>query len=151
MFIALPLHILAAIIWVGGMFFAYMILRTVAATLLEPPVRLALWSQVFGRFFPWVWGAIVVLLSTGLWMTFIEFGGMKTAGKHIHLMLTLGIIMMLLFLHLFFSPYRKLNTALAAKDVSAATQQLDKVRRMVGINLVLGLVTAVVASAGRFI
>ena len=151
MLIALPLHILAAIIWVGGMFFAYMILRAVAASLLEPPARLALWSQVFKRFFPWVWAAIIVLLSSGLWMTFVEFGGMKNAGKHIHLMLTLGIIMMLLFLHLFFAYYRKLNTALAAKDIPAAEQQLNKIRRMVGVNLILGLVTAVVASAGRFI
>lgn len=151
MLIALPLHILAAIIWVGGMFFAYMILRAVAASLLEPPVRLALWSQVFKRFFPWVWAAIIVLLSSGLWMTFVEFGGMKNAGGHIHLMLTLGVIMMLLFLHLFFSPYRKLNTALAAKDIPAADQQLNKIRCMVGVNLILGLVTAVVASAGRFI
>lgn len=151
MLIALPLHILAAIIWVGGMFFAYMILRTVAAAVLEPPAKLALWSQVLGRFFPWVWAAIILLLSTGLWMTFVEFGGMKTAGKHIHLMLTLGIVMILLFLHLFFAHYRKLNAALAAKDLPAAGQQLNKIRRMVGINLILGLVTAVVASAGRFI
>jgi len=151
MLIALPLHLLAAIIWVGGMFFAYMILRPVAAALLEPPTRLALWSQVFGRFFLWVWAAIIVLLSTGLWMTFAEFGGMKNAGGHIHLMLTLGIIMMLLFLHLFFSPYRKLNTALAANDIPAASQQLNKIRRVIGINLTLGLITAMVAGAGRFI
>ena len=151
MLIALPLHLLAAIIWVGGMFFAYMILRPVAAALLEPPMRLALWSQVFRRFFPWVWAAIIVLLSTGLWMILAEFGGMKNAGGHIHLMLTLGIIMMLLFLHLFFSPYRKLNTALAANDIPTAGQQLNKIRRVIGINLTLGLITAMVACAGRFI
>ena len=151
MLIALPLHLLAAIIWVGGMFFAYMILRPVAAALLEPPMRLALWSQVFRRFFPWVWAAIIVLLSTGLWMILAEFGGMKNAGGHIHLMLTLGIIMMLLFLHLFFSPYRKLNTALAANDIPTAGQQLNKIRRVIGINLTLGLITAMVAGAGRFI
>ena len=37
MAIAIPLHLLAAVIWVGGMFFAYMALRPVAASLLEPP------------------------------------------------------------------------------------------------------------------
>ena len=46
MAIAIALHLLAAVIWVGGMFFAYMALRPAAASLLEPPLRLPLWSQV---------------------------------------------------------------------------------------------------------
>ena len=56
--IALLLHALAAVVWVGGMFFAHMALRPVAASLLEPPQRLALWVGVFSRFFPWVFVAI---------------------------------------------------------------------------------------------
>lgn len=55
---AILLHIIAAVISVGCMFFAYMALRPVAAPLLEPPVRLMLWSQVFQRFFPRVWTSI---------------------------------------------------------------------------------------------
>jgi len=65
MALAFTLHLLAVVIWVGGMFFAYMALRPVAGTLLEPPVRQALWAGVFKRFFPWVWASIVVLLGTG--------------------------------------------------------------------------------------
>ena len=151
MMITLPLHILAAMIWVGGMFFAYMALRPVAATLLEPPLRLTLWSQVLGRFFPWVWAAILILPATGLWMIFTELGGMKNVGSHIHVMLLLGTIMIALFLHVFFAPYRKLNHALTAKDMSAAGQQLNKIRRLIGINLILGLITTVIAGAGRFV
>ncbi len=151
MMITLPLHILAAMIWVGGMFFAYMALRPVAATLLEPPLRLTLWSQVLGRFFPWVWAAILILPATGLWMIFTELGGMKNVGSHIHVMLLLGTIMIALFLHVFFAHYRKLNHALTAKDMSAAGQQLNKIRRLIGINLILGLITTVIAGAGRFV
>ncbi len=151
MFIALPLHLLAAIIWVGGMFFAYMALRPVAATLLEPPQRLPLWSQTFGRFFPWVWAAIIILPATGLWMIFMEFGGMKNSGGHIHLMLTLGTVMILLFLHVFFVPYRRLNAAIAGGNLPAAGIHLGQIRRIIGINLILGLITAVTASAGRFL
>ena len=150
MMITLPLHILAAIIWVGGMFFAYMALRPVAATLLEPPLRLTLWSQVLGRFFPWVWAAVLILPATGLWMIFTELGGMKNVGGHIHVMLLLGTIMIALFLHVFFAHYRKLNNALTAKDIPAAGQQLNKIRRLIGINLILGLITTVIAIAGRF-
>ena len=54
--IAITLHLLAAVVWVGGMFFAYVALRPVAASLLPPPLRLPLWSQTVARFFPWVWG-----------------------------------------------------------------------------------------------
>ena len=151
MMIALSLHLLTATIWVGGMFFTYMVLRPVAATLLEPPLRLTLWSQVFGRFFPWVWIAIIILPTTGLWMIFAELGGMKAIGTHIHVMLLLGTIMIALFLHVFFAHYRKLNTALTTNDMPTAGQQLNKIRRLIGLNLILGLITTVIASAGRFI
>ena len=52
------LHLLSVLIWVGGMFFAYMILRPAAVEVLEPPPRLRLWANVFGRFFPWVWASV---------------------------------------------------------------------------------------------
>ncbi len=45
------LHLLAAVVWVGGMFFAWMILRPAAVDILEPPARLRLWLSVFKRFF----------------------------------------------------------------------------------------------------
>jgi len=47
------LHVLASVIWVGGMFFAHQCLRPAAIATLDPPQRLALWRAVFGRFFPW--------------------------------------------------------------------------------------------------
>lgn len=39
--LAITLHVLSAVVWVGGMFFAWMALRPVAASLLEPPPRVA--------------------------------------------------------------------------------------------------------------
>src|SRR6516165_4765876 len=59
--IGVAFHIVAAVIWVGGMFFALVVLRASTGPL-DPPTRLALWQRVFGRFFPWVWGAVAVLL-----------------------------------------------------------------------------------------
>ena len=56
------LHVAAVTIWVGGMFFAYVCLRPVAAMQLEPPARLRLWRGVFGGFFPLVWASVVVIL-----------------------------------------------------------------------------------------
>ena len=45
------------------MFFAYVVLRSSAGPL-ESETRLALWHRVFGKFFPWVWASIIVLLAS---------------------------------------------------------------------------------------
>ena len=150
MAVAITLHILAAVVWVGGMFFAYMALRPVAASLLEPPLRLTLWSQTFARFFVWVWIAIILLLGSGYWMVFAVFGGMAQVGTHIHIMQGLGIVMVLIYLHLFFAPYRRMNQALAQQDFKEAGRRLSQIRMIVATNLTLGLIVVTVASAGRY-
>ena len=43
-------HVLAIVVWVGGMVFAHFFLRPALARL-EPPVRLRLMHEVLGRFF----------------------------------------------------------------------------------------------------
>jgi uncharacterized membrane protein len=150
MVIAIPLHILATVIWVGGMFFAYMALRPVAASLLEPQQRLPLWSQVFDRFFPWVWAAVIILPVTGLWMVYSVFTGFGHVGLYVLIMTGIGALMILLFLHVFFVPYRRIKQALAANDFPAAGRQLGQIRTIIGINLILGLIVTTVASAGRY-
>lgn len=151
MSIAITLHLLAVVVWVGGMFFAYMALRPVAASLLEPPLRLPLWSQTFARFFPWVWASVVVLPATGYWMIFNVFGGFQTLALYIHLMQVIGIAMILIFLHVFFAPYRRLNQAVAAGDFPAAGKHLAMIRKLIGLNLSLGLILIVLASSGRYL
>ncbi|MBI3546606.1 MAG: CopD family protein [Gammaproteobacteria bacterium] len=150
MSIAITLHILSAVIWVGGMFFAYMALRPVAAALLAPPLRLPLWSQTFARFFPWVWGAVIVLPLSGYWMIFDVFQGMQNVGLHIHIMQIIGWGMIAIFLHVFFAPYKKMSRALAINDFAAAGKQLARIRRLIGINLILGLLTIAVGAGGAY-
>ena len=151
MSIAITLHVLSAAIWVGGMFFAYMALRPVAASLLEPPLRLPLWSQVFARFFPWVWAAIILLLVTGFWIIFAVFDGMGAVKPYVHIMLALGIVMMLIFMHVFFAPYRRLKQAVASSDWPAGGKALAQIRRLVGINMLLGLSVIAIAAGGRYL
>ena len=143
------LHALAAVAWVGGMFFAYLVLRPSAGPL-EPRLRLALWQRVFSRFFPWVWASIAVLLASGYAMLFLHFGGFKGAGPHIHVMQATGILMMLLFLHLFFAPWRRFSRAVEAGQFDSASHSLNQMRRIVAINLVLGLITIAAGASGRF-
>lgn len=148
--IAISLHTLAAVVWVGGMFFAYMALRPAAAATLEPPQRLALWSKALERFFLWVWIMIIVLPVTGYWMIFLVFGGFGNVGRHVHIMQTTGIIMIMIFLHVFFAPYRRMNQAIAAGEFAQAGTELGRIRRLVGVNLVLGLLTIVIATGGGY-
>jgi uncharacterized membrane protein len=145
----IALHVLAAVAWVGGMFFAYMVLRPSAGPL-EPRLRLALWQRVFSRFFPWVWASIAVLLASGYAMVFLHFGGFTGAGLHIHVMQATGILMMLLFLHLFFAPWRRFSRAVEAGQFDSAAHSLNQMRRIVAINLVLGLITIAAGASGRF-
>ena len=148
--IALLLHLLAAVVWVGGMFFAYVALRPAAAQL-EAPVRLTLWVGVFKRFFPWVFAAIVTLLLTGYWMVLSFFGGFDAVGMHVHLMIWAGYVMMLLFFHVFFAPFKRLKRAVAAEDWSAGGKSLAQIRVLIGINLSIGLVVIAIASGGRYL
>jgi uncharacterized membrane protein len=149
MTIGLAVHVLAAVVWVGGMFFAYVVLRPVAGEL-EPMPRLRLWRGVFERFFPWVWASIVGLLLSGYGMLLFGLGGFADAGLHVHLMQATGLVMMALFLHLYFAPWRRLQRELEQGDGVAAAVQLGQIRRIVAINLVLGLITAAIGASGRF-
>ncbi len=145
------LHVISAVIWVGGMFFAYMVLRPVAAGQLEPPARLTLWAGVFDNFFPWVWSAILAILATGFWMIFAVFGGMGSVGLYVHAMLGLGLLMVLIFLHVYFAPYRRLKRAVAAQDWPSGGKQLAQIRLLVGVNTIIGLLTVAIASGGRYL
>ena len=151
MSVIIALHILASVIWVGGMFFAYMALRPAAVQVLEPPLRLSLWIESFKRFFVWVWLSVFVLIGTGYWMVFSIFGGFDSVGLHIHLMHGMGIVMMLIYFHVYFSPYRRLRHAVIIEDYAEGGRQLGQIRMLVGLNLTIGLVVIAIASAGRYL
>lgn len=147
--VLLTVHVLSAVVWVGGMFFAHQVLRPAAAALAAAP-RLELWSRVLGRFFIWVFAAIVLLLTSGFAMLFSIFGGFARVAGYVQLMMGLGIVMMLLFLHLYFAPWRRFRAAVARQDWSESGRRLGQIRQIVTINLVLGLVTIAVAAGGGY-
>ena len=149
MALLIALHILAAVIWVGGMFFAYVVLRPSSGPL-PPETRLTLWQTVFRKFFPWVWLSIIVLLASGYGMIFVYLGGFAGARPSIYVMQGLGIVMVLLFLHLFFAPWRRFSAAVENKHFPEAAKYLNQIRYIVAANLVLGLVTIIVGASGRF-
>ena len=70
---------------------------------------------------------------------------------YVHAMLGLGILMMLIFLHVYFAPYARLRRAVAAQDWPAGGKALAQIRMLVGINTVIGLLTIAIASGGRYL
>ena len=150
MSLALTLHVLGIVVWVGGMFFAVMALRPAAADVLEAPFRLRLWESVFKKFFPWVWVAIICVLGSGYFIIFKLIGGFANTAIYIHIMHGLALIMVLMFFHVYFAPFNRLKKAISTESWGLGGDALAQIRMLMTINLSIGLIVIVVATAGRF-
>jgi uncharacterized membrane protein len=137
----LAVHVLCAVIWVGGMFFAYVVLRP-SLSVLEPIQRIALHTQVFRHFFLIVWHVMPLILISGFAVLFLFYGGMAYVGWNVHVMLLLGLIMSAVFVLIVFGPYARFRRT---TDRATAVACIDRIRKLIGVNLVLGIVTVVVA------
>lgn len=138
----LALHLLGVVAWVGGMAFALMVLRPSLAVL-EPATRLALHAEVFRRFFRLTWHVMPIVLISGYAMLFGAYGGFKGAPPAVHVMHLLGLVMTVIFLVIVFGPWRAMRAAGTAIERAAAA---ERIRGLVRVNLILGVVTVVVAA-----
>ena len=130
------LHLAAAIFWMGGMAFVVLALRPAVHAQLQPPQRLPLMVQVLRRFFAVVALSILVLLATGLPLLLQVPGAQAPRGWHA--MAALGIVMMLVFGHIFFAPWKRVQRALAAQDWPEGGKRLNQIALLVKVNLGLG-------------
>ena len=138
--IELLLHVISAVVWVGGMFVAYLAVRPAAVEALEPPQRLKLWAGIFARFFLWVWAAVILILGTG----FSMMGRMHSVPAYVLVMAGIGVLMSAIFMHVYFAPYGRLKRAVANEDWKAGGAALGQIRILVGVNLALGLLNIAV-------
>jgi uncharacterized membrane protein len=132
------LHLAAAIFWMGGMAFMMLALRPAAHAQLQPPQRLPLMLQVMGRFFTIVIASIVVLLATGGPLLMQVAGAQAPRGWHV--MAGLGVLMVLVFGHIFFGPFRRVRAAVAAQDWPEGGKRMNQVALLVKVNLAIGWV-----------
>jgi len=146
--ILIALHVVAAVIWVGGMFFAHMALRPAVSQLLEPPIRLPLLRQTLSHFFPWVWVSVITILVTGYGLLISSHGAFS--GGYVHVMQMIGFLMAGLFFYVYFVPYKGMIQALDEKDIPVAGAAMGKIRQIIGVNLVLGLVATFVGASKLF-
>lgn len=140
-------HVAGVVIWVGGMFFAYVCLRPAAAQVLDPPQRLPLWSATFARFLPAAAVAVLALLASGFAM--LAQPGFAQAPIGWHLMLALGLLMSGVFAYVHAVLYPRLRSACAEAAWPRAAQALNGIRRLVALNLVLGILTVAAAITAR--
>lgn len=140
-------HLLAAMAWVGGMFFAYFCLRPAAAETLDPPKRLPLWAATFERFLRITAVAVVALLGSGLLM--MQATGFGQAPPGWHVMMTLGLVMSVVFVVLYALHYPRFRRHCAASEWPAAAGVLNTMRRLVAVNLVLAVCTVAAAVFAR--
>jgi uncharacterized membrane protein len=144
----LLVHLLAATFWVGGMACMHFAVRPAAVARLDPPQRLPFMTAALARFFTGVTVTVVVILVTGLAMIFGR-GGFGAAHWSVHAMFTLGLVMMAVFGHIRWAVYPRLQRAVDSSEWKAAAPVLDGIRRLVALNLVLGVVVYGIATVGR--
>jgi len=118
-----------------------------SAVSLDPPQRLQLWAGVFKRFFPWVWMAIVILLVSGYWLIFRSYGGFSELPAHVHVMHLIGWVMVLLFVYLYYKLYPPFVAAVKAESWPEAGSALNRIRHVVLVNLILGMILLLAVSA----
>lgn len=139
------LHVLAIVVWIGGMVFAHFFLRP-AAMQLPPPQRIPLMHGALQRFFSAVLVAVVVVLASGLWMIGRVAKETVQAGLSFNMplnwtiMATLGIVMMAIFGHIRFALFKRLSRAVAAQDWPAGGTALASIRTWVSVNLAIGVI-----------
>ncbi|CAH2795262.1 MAG: hypothetical protein CBARDMAM_3428 [uncultured Caballeronia sp.] len=144
--VALFLHLLGVAVWIGGMIFADFCFRPAIADL-SPQLRLPLWESVFARFFNWVATSVLVILPTGGFLL-TQFGGAHAA-LPLHIMASLGIVMMLIFGHIRFSVFPKIRRAVQSQNWPDGARAVGTVRKLVLVNIVLGVVTVGAAVLSR--
>ncbi len=137
------LHVLAVVLWVGGMAFVHFFLRP-ALGALEPAQRLRLMHDVLRRFLNAALVAVVLILASGTAMIGIVARATAAAPAGFVMppdwtaMTVVGLVMAVIFCHIRFVRFRQMRSAVQASQWPAAGAALASIRRWVVVNLALG-------------
>jgi uncharacterized membrane protein len=145
----LPIHTLAVIMWLGGLF---LLCVSVYPTVrqLDSATALSLWHRVLSRFFIWAWISMLLILVSGIAMIFLTFGGFSGVPSIHRWNMLLGIPAIVLFGYLYFVPWRHFRDAMSNHDRLTAEKNIRRTRTILVIILVLGVAASVVSVAGRY-
>ena len=144
----LLVHLLGAVVWIGGMVFALFCLRPAAIVVLPPQQRIPLLHAALGRFFTIVVLVIALMIASGVAM--IVTVGVKQMPFAWQWMIGLGIVMMAVFFHLRAAPFARLEKSVQSQDWPSAGRYLDQIRVGVMLNLAIGLSIVAIMKLGRY-
>lgn len=137
MAVALWVHLLGIVVWIGGMFFAQVALRP-SVNALPPAERLPLLAAVMGRFLRWAGVAIVLIFASGGAMIGVN-GGAAALTFAVRVMAAIAVAMTLVYLYIVARPFPALRRGVAAGDWAAAGAAMAVIRLLILINLELGI------------
>lgn len=149
------IHLIAAIVWMGGMTFMLFALRPAALATLEAQPRARLMGEVWRRFFLLVLIAVVLLFFTGMNLYTSAFRaarlatGIGAVPLGWNVMLALGLLMFLVFGHIYLAGFRKFRRAVAAGEWPLAASAAAQIHKLVVVNFVLGWVAIAAARLVR--
>ncbi|WP_246345006.1 hypothetical protein [endosymbiont of Lamellibrachia barhami] len=90
----------------------------------------------------------MLILATGSWVLFSVFDGeVKTS---VWFMTVVGALMAAIFVFIYALPYRRMGEALQVGALPKAGEAMALIRRLIGTNLILGLLVTVTAVAGKY-
>jgi len=147
---AIPLfiHLLCAAFWVGGMATMHFAVRPSAVDTLEPPLRLRMMAATLRRFFVGVDASVTLLFVTGVAMI-LSAGGFRGLHWRIEAMMSIAIVMAAIYVYIRASVFRAMRRAVDESAWPVAAARLNTVRKLVMVNLVLGVIVFGVATIGR--
>lgn len=137
------LHVVGVAVWIGGMVFAHFCLRPSVADL-QPAMRAPLMVAALGRFFDLVTVSLVLIWASGLAM--LMDVGFASAPIGWHVMMGIAAVMTLVFAVIRTRHYPAARRAVTVVDLPAAALALDAIRRLVMLNLGLGIAVIAVAT-----
>lgn len=146
--ILLFIHLLCAAFWVGGMATMHFAVRPAAVATLEPPLRLRTMAAALRRFFVGVDAAVTLLFASGVAMI-LAAGGFRTVHWRIEAMMGIALVMAGIYVYIRASVFKALRRAVEESAWPVAAARLDTVRKLVSLNLALGVVVFGVAIVGR--
>lgn len=146
--IPLFIHLLCAAFWVGGMATMHFAVRPSAVATLEPPLRLRMMAATLRRFFVGVDASVTLLFATGVAMI-LAGGGFRGLHWRIEAMMSIAIVMLAIYVYIRASVFRAMRRAVDESAWPAAAARLNTVRKLVTVNLVLGVIVFGVATVGR--
>lgn len=132
------LHVVCAVIWVGGMIAIRFAVHPTLQTIADPIERLTKTTQIVGRFFIMVIPAIFFLVVSALIMTQLYRG--TPLAPVVHMKEAIWTFMTLNFAVMFIR-VRKAKKALLANDPQTAATLMGFVSKyMIPVNIALGIV-----------